>query len=371
MRTATPEPTRVAHGVHVQWDRFTALDGIVYALQDAVRGRDGWVVIGSCDTECPHAELGAPVASFSVDGSSWASYPLPDDPPGVALAGLHANADGYLVNGRLGVELPRSIFETDLVFWRSPDGRSWTRTDDHNPWEYVGAFRLGTCERDRCPADRGVVLAPSGAILIGIPGYRDERPATGPRVSDDGKEWRLVKPAAFGVDSLQVLDVEATASEVVLAGAECDECPTRLWTSKNGTTWTADNANGLSRVRTMSLARIREVLVAAILGCTAPTNCGLEVWSTHGDGHWSRELAAPDVVSPDVAAAGDTFFLAGRGRDGPLLLASTDGVSWSDVDQTGLGWEDDCRVAFPWVAGGPGTVFVGPDACPVWRGTVE
>jgi hypothetical protein len=348
---ASPVPPTPTTGGQIRWEPFTGPARVFAAGGAAVLGEDGWVVLASPD-------IGGG-ANFSADGTTWIASPLRDTGRAQILR-VAANATAYLIIGVLTTELPGTVFESDLLLWRSSDGRTWERS---------GELPLGpSCDDIRCAVDT-VALAPSGAIFVGVPGSRDDR-RDGPRVSEDGVDWRLVKPAAFGVDALAIRDVDATDSEVVLAGNECQECPSRLWTSRDGSTWSMQDADGLPFVRTFSVARIGERVVAAILGCPDERTCGLELWMSEGGGSWERTLAQPDVVSPDLAAVGDTFMVVGRDRSRPVILASTDGRTWTEVDQAGLGWADECHVSFPWLAGGARPMFLvgSEEECAVWRG---
>jgi hypothetical protein len=347
-----PAPTQT---VGLRWERLSELADMAYAF-DLVRGDDGWVAIGDgCRAGCEQTIW---TSWFSADASSWSATPLPfagdSGPEQLAWGG-----PGYVAMGsdRQGIG---DSTDVKMDVWRSSDGVTWERTD--------ADLELGRCRAGvGCPAANGLALAPSGAIVVGYAFYEDE-PSTGPYVSEGGQRWELLEPSAFGVETLEVRDVQSTASEVFLVGRTCRTCPTGIWTSADGQLWTPAGELAATDVATASIATNGSRLVAALVTCQGNTGCGSEVWSSVNGGPWTQDLVRPDLDVTKVVTAGDAFVIVGLRGETYEALTSLDGSNWVTV-HPGPPSDDDCGVT--WLAGGPGTVILGDPDCSIWRGTID
>jgi hypothetical protein len=327
---------------------------MAYAF-DLVRGEDGWVGIGDgCRAGCEDPTW---TTWFSADGQAWSAQPLPfardSGPEELAWGGA-----GYVAMGG-DREGSGDDIDVKMDVWRSSDGVTWERTP--------ADLELGKCRGRECPFARGLALAPSGAIVVGYAYYEDE-PSTGPYLSEDGERWELLEPSAFGVESLEVRDVQSTASEVFLVGRTCRTCATRIWTSTDGRTWTSAGELGATNVGSASIATHGSRLVAAVVTCPGNTRCGSEVWSSVDGGPWTQDLVRPDLDMAKVVTAGDAFVLVGLRGETYEALTSIDGSTWVTVEP-GPPSDDDCGVT--WLAGGPDTVILGDPDCSIWRGTLD
>jgi hypothetical protein len=279
----------------------------------------------------------------------------------VNLDAVAYGAAGYLV---LSYETDPGAPESDpdsglrRQLWTSPDGETWDR---------IGGRKLDGC----CLF--GLALAPSGAILIGW-GDGDYERGRGPYVSDDGREWTLLKPTAFGVDSLYVEHIQSTASGVALAGWPCvpGHCDARVWTSTDGVTWdqVAGEVPGDANVRAIATDGRRRV--AALTRCPG-YSCPTDLWVSDGDGPWTLGLELPGVDNITVAFTGSAFVAIGAGDHGFVQMASVDGSTWTELANDGLptfrDYDEDCVPG--WVAARHDTVLMGSADCWYWRGTVS
>jgi hypothetical protein len=101
-------------------ERVTGLPAVIQSA-DATFGPGGFVIVGQqVDGDTPH-----PVAWRSADGTTWTSARM-DGLPGTAgetgLERVAATDRGYVAVGYREEEIP--------TFWTSPDGLSWTQTED-------------------------------------------------------------------------------------------------------------------------------------------------------------------------------------------------------------------------------------------------
>jgi hypothetical protein len=345
--------TRSPSPVGLRWERLNELVDVAY-VHDLVRGGDGWVGVGDgCRAGCEPANW---TSWFSGDGRSWTATPLPmaRDSGAEQLAWGGA---GYVAMGMDRRPVGNEMF-TKVDVWRSDDGQAWDRT--------AADLELDACRGAECQHVRGIALAPSGAIVVGY-AYFEDQPSAGPYVSDDGHSWALVEPAAFGVDALEVRDVESTAGEVFLFGRTCRSCPTKIWTSTEGRTWTSAGELAAMNVGSAGIATDGRRRIAALVTCSGTTDCVSEVWSSVDGGPWTRDLVRPDLQMLEVVNAGDAFVLVGLRSETYEALVSVDGSDWVTVEP-GPPSDDDCGVA--WLAGGPGTVILGDPDCGIWRGTL-
>jgi hypothetical protein len=330
---------------------------------DMAHGTNGWVAAGACDrtSSCP-------AAWFSRDGETWTKHRLPSKHVMDQLSIVAAGAGGYVIFGVEddGQQRPHESWPHWAQFWFSRDGEAWDR--------------LGRLPLAPNAFPWGLALAPSGAILVGSVGDPPEVP--GPYISHDGKTWEPVDLGALGVEAVDVEVLESTDTEVILVGNPCPvadgtglthvSCDSRVWTSTDGSTWVAhgeiaqpgDAGLGAERLFSVtSLAKDGERMVATVEGCRRIETCfesHAQIWSSDGDGPWTLRLERPYLTDTQVVFTGTTFLMISNDDYyvEPVLLASLDGATWTDIPDGGFPRldPDDCS---PWAAAGNDTVLVG------------
>lgn len=349
--TQVPATTLPGPTVGVTWERLAVFREMGFAF-DAVWGGEGWVGAGDCWWTC---DDGAATAWFSNDATKWFAEALPRAND-VVVEEVASNADGYVISA-MDYDIG-DVQEAFLQVWLSPNGRDWAR---------VGELPLGSCLAG-CPFVRGLGLAPSGAIVVGSVAYEDQ-PRSGPFVSDDGTDWTLLPPSAFGTDFLDVIHVESTPSAVFVLAFPCVGCALGVWTSTNGRDWTDAGEIDAPRAASASLAVDGDRRVATIMNCPGTRSCEMQAWTSRAGGPWTLTLDAPDIHMAEVASAGGAFVLVGLRPETYIPFTSADGSMWVELGANGLGSDDDCGVT--WLAGGSGNVILGDPDCSIWLGTVQ
>ena len=117
----------------------------------------------------------APMAWTSPDGRSWLSHPVPTLGHGSVaerMTAVVATPDGYLAGGSLGPEL----FERHARFWQSTDGSTWRPIED-DPAAFADA------------EVRSVVRFGAGYVAIGVLGTAQQITGSVAWTSPDGRTW--------------------------------------------------------------------------------------------------------------------------------------------------------------------------------------
>ena len=325
-----------------------------------VRGPGAWVGVSSCyGGRCPEVGDGV-VVWASSDGETWSANNLTGDPPPeFAPRYLAAGAAGYLLTT-----------DTYTVF-PAPSSRLWSSTDGI-AWRAIGEVPHTECTRKLCPHQTSLALAPSGTMLVSS-GVQLEEKSFGPYASEDGSHWRLVEPSAFGLDSIVVDAIESTDAAVLLMGRPCRDCEPRLWTSTDGTTWEPIDKVPVQLYSRPHFATGNGHRVVTLTPCS-PACGGLEIWSSADGGPWIHRISNAHAYGAAVGFTGSAFVAASLANAASryVVLASADGVTWSEVPingEMGTAADDECDPH--WVVGAEGTVLLGgQDECIFWRGTV-
>ena len=290
-----PTPTS---GVTIRWERASgpaSRGGFIEAL---VRGRDAWVGISQCSNGQCGAIGDGVVAWTSSDGETWSAHPFPHA-AGARLVFRHlaVGAGGFLAT----TEDASQRFPNNLKqLWASPDGQEW---------QILGELDFVGCTRRTCPLPQSLALAPTGTMLVHARDEGEEK-SFGPFASDDGVKWRLLEPAAFGVDALVVDSIKSTESTVLLMGRSCWECEPQLWTSTDGARWDRIEELTMQPYSWPSVATGDGRTVVALYICPAEPKCRSEVWSSSEGGSWTRGIASP-VDRAAVTFTGFAFVAVG------------------------------------------------------------
>jgi hypothetical protein len=282
-----------------------------------------------------------------------------DPPPEFAPQFLAFGAAGYLLTTGQYTEFP------------FPPNRLWASADGFN-WKAIGEIPHTECTRKLCPNQTSLALAPSGTMLVSS-GVQLEERSFGPYASEDGIQWRLVAPSAFGLDAMLVDSMESTDATVLLMGRSCWDCEPRLWTSTDGAIWERVGHVPVQRYSQPHLATANGQRVVVLTPCT-PACGGIEIWSSADDGPWARRMSDPDAGWAAVGFSGSAFVAVAytNNRERYVVFASADGVTWSEVPNDSAmnpAADDECSPA--WVVGANGTLLLGGRfECINWRGTV-
>ena len=330
-------------------------------FMDMVRGEDAWVGVSACfGGRCPAIGDGV-FAWTSSDGETWSASRLPPD-PSVELAAR------YLVAGAGRYYLTTGTY----TIFPGPPAEIWASADGV-AWQAFGEVPRTECTRKLCANQGSLAVTPSGTVLVHAVAQMEEK-SFGPYVSEDGIEWRLVEPSAFGLDSIVVDSIESTDAAVLLMGRSCWDCEARLWTSTDGTTWDPAEDVPVQLYSRPHLATGDGQRVIVLMACSAAKGCGgTEVWSSADGGPWTRRFSAPDILHAIVGFTGSAFVAVGQGEDPAryVVLGSADGVTWSEIpnDSTMNPADEECSPA--WLVGANGTVLLGgEEECMTLRGTV-
>ena len=152
----------------------------------------------------------------SIDGLGWVSVALTESqfPPGSQLADVILGGTGFVAVGSVGPE---------PGVWVSPDGTTWRR-----------ALADGT------GALSSVTLTDFGLLAFGT---RTEAPGTGVWYSVDGGLWRPVADASAEFGGTTIV-AAAESGLGLVALARSPEERAELWSSMDGTSWSAAGESG-------------------------------------------------------------------------------------------------------------------------------
>jgi hypothetical protein len=363
--TDAPEPT-AASGAHVtiHWEPLDELKQLLQWEEPwIVHDGETWMTLGSCPEDQP---VGCLLTWTSSDTRSWTERLV--DSPSPSSFGAAAGATGFVIAAD-NEDRSGKVNEQVLNLWTSPSGESWTRVED---------FNAGECGRGGCPNAYGLALAPSGAIVIGTVGNREDIPygGTGPFVSRDGPGWKRVSRDELGVDEYRFSQFHSLPSELLISGNACEGCDPRLWRTTDGVSWeeagTFPIGDGQSQGAIQDVATDGEVTVASVHFLDdAASSFEAQLWSSQAGGPWIQRFLGPET-GLQLFYSGSAFVALGHQNwDDPVQLTSFDGIHWTlapgDMPPIDHG-EEDC--------GGPltaaaGIVVKSTWECGIWRGTVE
>jgi hypothetical protein len=213
----------------VAWTRIrhdeTNLGGSSWQEMYAVAATDsGVVAVGATD-----AAAGPDAAPWiSPDGLTWTRVPgnlfAFTGESAQVMTAVVATEGGFVAAG-----LDWSGGDQDAAAWTSPDGLTWTRSEDDesvfggDDHQWMGA----------------VVVSDGGVVAIGYDGSENEADAA-VWTSPDGVTWTRVPDGALGSPSRQeMLAVVATPDGLVAVGFDDSggDGDAAVWTSPDGSTW--------------------------------------------------------------------------------------------------------------------------------------
>jgi len=352
---ATPSPPATtasppAAKASVAWHPITFPDG-AYVV-DLNTGPAGIVALA----DCPRCGAIPATALWTRHAFDWHEVTLPRAKD-IALVSVSSASVGYVI-GAIDLDQHDGITEEFLQVWRSEIARTWQR---------VGEMPLGV-QRNGPRVVNDVVLTTTGAILVGKVSHDGApAPSKGPFITHDAVHWRLVDPSVFGVEAIDVKDLQSIDSELYLIGAPCAECPARVWRSTDGLAWSPLGELGPNVVRA-TIAVDGDRRVVAVLTCTAPNDCAMEIWSSIEHHAWTLRVRRDDIDWGRVTFGGGAFVFVGNtnGTDYEVLT-SVDGIDWF-ADDPDPPSGDECGVV--WLVGAYDGVYFGDPDCGSFRGTV-
>jgi hypothetical protein len=224
---------------------------------------------------------------------------LDGQPGATAMTAVVADGDGLVAGGYRDDPLHA---EASAAAWSSPDGVAWR---EEGPDAVLAGGRIdGMAVRD------GVLVA------VGTAGDPTYGPAAA-WVRSDGTWRRATIPDAGGA----MHAVVATADGFVAVGQNANDDGARVWTSGDGTTWTAvaDQAafHAISGpIRMLSVASDARGLVAG--GWTSDAaNGSSAAWTSPDGAHWQQAPWVPVFSGGEMRGVAFTGDLAlGIGRSG-------------------------------------------------------
>ncbi|HKF84666.1 MAG TPA: hypothetical protein VKB30_02705 [Candidatus Limnocylindrales bacterium] len=188
-------------------------------MRAVVAWRDGWVAVGSLDTDASHRDA---AIWTSPDGLRWRRAGSDTDFTRSAAHGITASADRLVVVGsRTGAAGGEA---TAGAAWTSDDGERWTRIEST-------AFDAGSM--------RAATHGGAGFTAVGF-GIGDDRAAVWS--SSDGVDWSLL-PSSPALEALgkpiRMAAVAPAGDGLIVAGWKSDAGNGSgvVWRSSDGRTW--------------------------------------------------------------------------------------------------------------------------------------
>lgn len=288
---------------------------------------------------------------------------MPDPPPhvygGELAADMIAYKGGYLAVGGINGGCCDGGFTTDTraVVWSSPDGATWQLQPD------APAFALSRMSGAATDGSHIVVVGSKDAESVAYPGSAEPHGAVW--TSADGVSWKgqFEKVARFNSVTF--------ADGLFWAPANGDAGP-EIWSTADGLSWTLNASaaalgpGSINTLRSTSLG-----LVAAGFAEGAPASDGSRTnmamtWLSTRSGEWHRAPDQPALLQArmdDVASLNGRLLALGANEaaDGGLSWESTDGLTWTRVDQPAFAI--DCALPHRLIATPIGLVAVGAKGC--------
>ena len=255
----------------------------------------------------------------------------------LATAATRLSDGAILVVGMSGA----SLFEaTSADAWHSTDGTNWmpaTLTDDDGIWAYGAA------------ASDSLVVAVGGTALVG-----EGHPAKGfIWTSPDGDAWTLVST----IDDARLRSVISTPDGFLATGqmvkykkSKFQQTPT-LWSSNDGTTWTATTLPGKGDAGPIAQGA-GSVTIVVETDIDGPGSGPGLLRSTDG-ATWERLPYPTDAASPKLVSPGGLGTSADRFVAGSVVTAVNKGSVWTSTD--GATWTNAVDVPGPISAVASGT----------------
>lgn len=302
-------------------------------------GTDRAVGDGTASQETPATNDEAEAAgSMSAAWRQVAAQPVPDDRvAGTSrMLSVAETAAGFVA---VGTHLSDDAGEATGLVWTSADGVSWTAVE-HDAEVFGDAVM------------RSVTATGDGVVAVGHNAPRDEALVW---TSRDGQRWVRAEQAPalvgrdggdrLGMESVVALDAGLSGEggpELVAGGWSADGAA--LWTSPDGAQWSriaSDDLDGAdtSGVEIRSIASNGEVIVA--LGIVPDEDRGVVLTSDDAHSWQQQPLDVGGSPAGQVTAVGGVatvaggFVAVGTGVEGALVWKSTDGVTWTEVEDGG------------------------------------
>jgi hypothetical protein len=288
--------------------RYIPMSGPEIGMFDVAAGAPGVVAIGYAAR--PNLQA---TTWFSADGISWERIPLGLEPPAASPGGLDAaRVNAVTWDGRQFVIVgeDRSVIDGSLksilaataraAVWTSPDGRTWARVPHAKVFD-VGGF-VDTMEDPASGGMRDVMASPNGLVAVGsVCSNKPVGCTPASWTSVDGTTWERGggMPAVSGL--LKAVAGSGTRFTAVGAGT-CDSspvaipqpCPALVLTSPNGQMWTQQPFEQAGDLRTLTV-------IGGRYFATAPD--GPEtVWTSLNGSAWT---AADVAGGPATAGLGN------------------------------------------------------------------
>jgi hypothetical protein len=269
----------------------------------------------------------------SLPPTAWSFTPV-----AASLADIAITARGYIVIGddRRGG-----------VVWSSTNGQDWQVDDDSVIFDRVHLEAI---------ASNSHLTA-----IVGCdhPGSDCEKPAAWIW----NGAWHRVAGNPFGATTL--VDVVATSAAIVVRGTAADESQ-HLWSSVDGTTWSALAVPGARGDTVAAIAAAGDRLIAVGRAADgygqAWVSTDLRSWAAHRIAFAARPLSAVGFHGTFVVGGGSVIQEAGANDgeiDDPALWTSTDGATW-----TSTALVSDNNGAITMIAAtARGTIAMRPDCC--------
>ena len=316
--TAPPVPADVVAWPDVTWAPAEIADdtgpGDGEQIVSVTSGPEGFVAVGYRDA----GGVSDGLIWHSPDGETWTAAARPDVLEHVELVDVAPAPEGFVAMGigALGAANERP----HVVFFRSPDGRSWERLGDipGSADTYPGSLTGG----------------PAGILAAGS----DADGGTALWRSIDGRSFERVNvDVARGGE---VTDPKAVAGGYLALGSAVER--PRLLRSSDGIGWTATPIEASDAVLAVRVVPGEWGIVVQGLwagDCSPMASCpgqALAWWS--GDGSaWARLPAEGSPISSGsslIVPAGQHGLLA---IDGASAWASPDGWAWRPLPEPGDG----------------------------------
>lgn len=283
---------------------------------DAAFVAGGDLVVGGMD-----AAFGPAAWRRTADGG-WVRLPLPGSGFAVASVRDFAIVDGSLIVVGQGIAGEDRDAEVSALVWRQTGG-SWERIS--------GGSLGGVTEVDATGVDHGAGVTVASGVWSAAEG--EHRAVVW--VSEDAASWQRIElpllddtdRRSFATDVAWTGDRFAVTGGAWIGGSRVAV----IWTSPDGTSWTAVDQNPAlfaaesGELRLNTLALVDDGLLALGVGSDAAQGHPVLLSSTDGS-TWDRtELADPGtlwIMAAGAAQLGDTVVLAGGDGAGGAVWVS-------------------------------------------------
>lgn len=207
-------------------------DGAFITMNAILSVDGGWLAVGGERVNCTSraCSLVRAVAWNSPDGIHWTRAPDSEAMQHAEMTGVIQTGNGYLAVGNVAADSTGTDSGVQPDAWTSPDGRSWTRSEDQ-----LGAGGAANAQDDIVVDS----VAKSGSRIVAI--GQVDLPSGGAAQAlawrSDGGPWSRVEIGRFLVSQEVRISTVGGGFVAMFGFGASQACASAIWSSADGQIW--------------------------------------------------------------------------------------------------------------------------------------